>query len=208
MRYGQAEKMEIIKLVEQSTLPVKTTLRQLDINRSSFYNWYRDYVEDGYDGLADKKPTPRRFWNKIPEVVKKQVVDIALEYPEKSPRELAWFIVDKFEYYISESSVYRTLKAYDLITSPAYIVLSAKDKFDQPTTRVNELWQTDFSYFKIIGWGWYYLSTVLDDYSRFILSWKLFSTMLSDDVEQTLDLALKRTGIDKGEGTKETTSAI
>jgi putative transposase len=71
--------------------------------------------------LADKKPTPRRFWNKIPEMVKKQGVDIALEYPEKSPRELAWFIVDKFEYYISESSVYRTLKAYDLITSPAIL---------------------------------------------------------------------------------------
>jgi putative transposase len=197
MRYGQAEKMEIIRLVEQSALPVKQSLQQLDINRSTFYNWYRCYAESGYDGLADMKPTPRKFWNKIPEAVKKQVIDIALEYPEKSPRELAWFIVDEYEYYISESSVYRTLKTYDLITSPAYIVLSARDKFEQPTTRVNELWQTDFSYFKVIDWGWYYLSTVLDDFSRYIIAWKLFATMSSDDVQKTLDMALERTGIDK-----------
>jgi putative transposase len=197
MRYGQAEKMEIIKLVEQSALPVKTTLRQLDINRSSFYNWYRDYVENGYDGLVDKKPTPKRFWNKIPETVKDQVIDIALKYPEKSPRQLAWFIVDQYEYYISESSVYRTLKAYDLITSPHYIVMSAKDKFEQPTKRIHQLWQTDFSYFKITGWGWYYLCTIMDDYSRYILSWQLFPTMSSTDVKETLDLALEKTSLDK-----------
>jgi putative transposase len=73
----------------------------------------------------------------------------------------------------------------------------AKDKFEHHTKRVHELWQTDFSYFKITGWGWYYLSTVLDDFSRFIISWKLFTTMSSDDVEQTLDIALEPTGIDK-----------
>jgi len=73
--------------------------------------------------------------------VKEQVVQIALEQPEKSPRELAAHIVDTQEYFISESSVYRILKAYDLITSPAYIVLSARDTFTNPTRRVNELWQ-------------------------------------------------------------------
>ena len=73
---------------------------------------------------------------------------------------------------ISESSVYRILKSYDLITSPAYIVISAADHFKHPTKQVHELWQTDFSYFKIVGWGWYYLSTVMDDYSRYILAWR------------------------------------
>jgi transposase InsO family protein/transposase-like protein len=197
MRHSQAEKMEIIRMVEQSGLSVKATLKELGINRSTFYGWYRRYVTDGYDGLVDKKPIPKKFWNKIPEHEKEQIVDIALEYPEKSPRQLAWFITDTQGYFISESSVYRILKSYDLITSPAYIVLSAKDKFDHPTGRVNELWQTDFSYFRIIAWGWYYLSTVLDDYSRYIIAWNLSPTMSATDVQATLDVALEKTGIEQ-----------
>jgi len=197
MRYSQAEKMETIRLVEDSGLSIKRTLEELDINRSTFYEWYRRFSEDGYDGLADRKPNPKRFWNKIPDNVKEQVVDIALEHPEKSPRELAWFITDTQEYYISESSVYRILKAYDLITSPAYIVISARNKFTNPTKHVNELWQTDFTYLKVIGWGWYYLSTVMDDFSRYIIAWKLFATMSASDVKETLDMAVKKTGVNK-----------
>jgi len=196
MRYSQAEKMEIIRTVEQSELSVRKTLEELDINRGTFYEWYRRYREHGYDGLANRKSSSKKFWNRIPDQVKQQVVDIALECPEKSPRELAWHITDTQEYFISESTIYRTLKAYDLITSPAYILLKASDKFKNPTTMVNELWQTDFTYFKIVGWGWYYLSTVMDDYSRYIISWKLFSSMTADDVKQTLDLAIEKTGVD------------
>lgn len=195
MRHSQSEKMEIIHLVERSELPVKQTLAELDVSRSTFYRWYRRYLEDGFDGLADRKSAPRQFWNKIPGPVKERVVEIALEKPELSPRELAWSFTDKQGYFISESSVYRILKSYDLITSPAYIVISAKDKFDHPTERVNELWQTDFSYFKIRGWGWYYLSTVLDDYSRFIIAWRLCSTMTARDVQDTLDMAVAKTQI-------------
>ena len=126
MRYSQAEKMEIIRLVEESTLSANRTLMELNINRSTFYNWYRRYLEDGYDGLGSRQRCQKQFWNKIPANIKQQVVDIALEHPEKSPRELAWYIVDTQKYYISESSVYRILKSYDLITSPAYIVISAR----------------------------------------------------------------------------------
>ena len=197
MRYSQSEKMGIIRLVEASGLSVQKTLRELGVSRSTFYDWYRRYLEYGYEGLSNRKPMARKFWNKIPENVKDQVVDFALKYPEKSPRELAWYITDNEGYYISESSVYRILKACDLITSPAYILISAKDKFEHPTRRVNELWQTDFSYFKIIGWGWYYLSTVMDDYSRFIIAWKLFSSMSATDVQETLDMALERTGVEQ-----------
>jgi len=197
MRYTQAEKMEIIRTVENSEFSVRKTLEELDINRGTFYEWYRRYREHGYDGLANRKSSPKKFWNRIPDQVKQQVVETALEHPEKSPRELAWHITDTQEYFISESSVYRTLKAYDLITSPAYVLIRASDKFKNPTTRVNELWQTDFTYFKVVGWGWYYLSTIMDDYSRYIISWKLFSSMTADDVKQTLDLAVEKTGVDK-----------
>jgi transposase InsO family protein len=131
----------------------------------------------------------------LPESVKEQCLEIALQHPDKSPRELAWHITDEHHYFISESSVYRILRHYDLITSPAYILLSASDSFHTPTRRINELWQTDFTYFKVIGWGWYYLSTVLDDYSRFIISWKLTTSMDASDVKETLDQAIDGTGV-------------
>jgi len=197
MRYSQSEKMEIIRLVENSEISAKRTLMELGINRSTFYNWYQRYLESGYDGLSTRSSSSKRFWNKIPDFVKDQVVDIALEEPDKSPRELAYHITDKYQYFISESSVYRILKSYDLITSPAFILMSAGDKFKNPTKRVNELWQTDFTYFRIIGWGWYYLSSVLDDYSRYIISWKLTESMTAEDVKDTLDLAIEKTGIDE-----------
>jgi putative transposase len=98
---------------------------------------------------------------KVPESVEEQCLEIALQYPEKSPRELASYITDEQAYFIFESSVSHLLKSYNLITSPAYILLSAGDSFHTPTNRINELWQTDFIYFKVIGWGWYYLSTAL-----------------------------------------------
>ena len=104
---------------------------------------------------------------------------------------------DEQAYFVSESSVNRLLKAQDLITSPAYILMSVSDKFQKPSTRVNELWQTDFTYFKIVGWGWYYLSTILDDYSRFIVSWRLCTDMRASDVSDTLDEALAFTGLEQ-----------
>ncbi len=194
MRHSAAEKMEIIRLVEGSNLSVKRTLAELDVSRSSFYRWYRAYVEQGYDGLAPKKSQRRRFWNRIPDPERDRVLELALEKPELSPRELAWHITDTEGWFISESSVYRILKAYDLITSPAYIVMSAADEFRHKTRRINELWQTDFTYLKVIHWGWYYLSTVLDDYSRYIIAWMLATSMSAKDVKETLDLAVEKTG--------------
>ena len=125
------------------------------------------------------------------------MVDIALNQPELTPRELAWHITDTREYFISESSVYRILKAHDLITSPQFMVTSASDAFQNPTRQVHELWQTDFTYFRVVGWGWYFLSTVLDDYSRYIISWRLTTTMMASDVTDTLKDALQVTGLSK-----------
>ncbi|MGW8180830.1 MAG: IS3 family transposase [bacterium] len=197
MRYSQSEKKEIIRLVEESDLSVKQTLEELDVPKSTFYRWYRRYNEYGYDGLTSRPPNANRFWNRIPDHEKDKVVEVALDYPELSPRELAWKITDSEGTFISESSVYRILKSYDLVTSPSYIVMVATDEFRNKTRRVHELWQTDFTYLKVIGWGWYYLSTILDDYSRYIIAWKLFTTMSSDDVIRTLDLAVDATGINQ-----------
>ncbi len=98
---------------------------------------------------------------------------------------------------MSQSSVYRILKEADLITNPAYVLMSASKAFQHPTTRVHEMWQTDFTYFRIVHWGWYYLSTVLDDFSRYIIAWKLSPTMGATDVTETLDEAIAITGVDQ-----------
>ena len=98
---------------------------------------------------------------------------------------------------MSEASVYRLLKDHDLITSPAFILMKAADRFANPTTAPNQLWQTDFTYLKVIGWGWFYLSTVLDDFSRYILAWKLCTTMSATDVSDTLQVALQGSGLNQ-----------
>ena len=197
MRYSASEKYEIIRLVEESSLPIRQTLRQLDIGKSSFYNWLKRYQDDGIDGLEDKKPSTVSAWNKVPREHRDAVIELALDKTELSPREIAVSYIDQQHYFVSESTVYRILKAEDLITSPAYILMQANDQFQNPTTRVNEMWQTDFTYFKIIGWGWYYLSSILDDYSRYIIAWRLCSSMAATDVQDTLDDALTFTGLDQ-----------
>jgi putative transposase len=196
MRYPASEKAEIIALVEQSHLPAKRTLDKLGIPRATFYRWYDRYREGGVEALADHRSRPDRVWNRIPDDVRGQIVDLALELPELSPRELAVRFTDERKYFVSEASVYRLLKAHDLITSPAYVVIKAADEFKDKTTAINQLWQTDFTYLKITGWGWYYLSTVLDDFSRYIVAWRLGPTMCASDVTATLDQALAASGLD------------
>jgi putative transposase len=197
MRYPASEKLEIIRLVEQSHLPVRRTLEMLSIPRATFYRWYDLYQTGGPEALSDRSPCPSRIWNRIPDEVRSQIIELALEEPELSPRELAVRFTDERRYFVSEASVYRLLKAHDLITSPAYIVIKAADEFRDKTTAPNQLWQTDFTYLKVTGWGWYYLSTVLDDFSRLIVAWKLCATMRASDVTETLDRALGACGLDQ-----------
>jgi putative transposase len=196
MRYPASEKLEIIRLVEQSHLPVKRTLAMLGSPRTTFYRWYDRYIALGQAGLEDRSSRPGRVWNRIPDPVRRQVVGLALDEPELSPRELAVRFTDMRRYFVSEASVYRLLKAHDLITSPAFAVISAADEFHEKTTRPNQLWQTDFTYLKVIGWGWFYLSTILDDYSRYIVAWRLCTTMRAGDVTATLEDALAVAGCD------------
>ena len=142
-------------------------------------------------------------------------MQLALDEPELSPRELAAHFTDTKSYFVSEASVYRLLKAHDLVPSPAFIVVKAADVFKDKTSAPNQLWQTDFTYLKVIGWaepakdpamrsivgwqaeGWFYLSTILDDFSRFIVAWKLCATMKAKDVAETLNLALQASGLNQ-----------
>ena len=164
MRYPASEKLEIIRLVEQSRLSARRTLQKLGIPRSTFNRWYDRFLTGGIDALVDQRPRPNRVWNRIPEETRDQIIELALNEPELSPPELAVTFTD-----------------------------TKGDK----TTAPNQLWQTDFTYFKITGWGWYYLSTVLDDFSRFIIAWRLCTTMSARDVSDTLDDALRFTRLDQ-----------
>ncbi len=199
MRYPASEKLEIIRLVERSYLSAKQTLGMLGVPRTTFYRWYERYRLGGQDALQDKAPQPARVWNRIPNEIRERLITLALDRPELSPRELAVTFADTEGYFVSESSVYRLLKAHDLITSPAFIVMKAASEFQDKTTAINQLWQTDFTYLKIIGWGWMYLSTILDDFSRYVIAWKLCTTMTSRDVTETLELALQASGCEQAD---------
>ena len=86
MRSPPSEKLEIIRLIEQSRLPVRRTLEHLGLPRSTFYRWYDQYQTGGPETLADRPPRPGRVWNRIPDDIRAQIIDLALEEAELSPR--------------------------------------------------------------------------------------------------------------------------
>jgi transposase-like protein len=145
MRYPAAEKLEIIRMVEASHLPVKKTLEKIGVSRAAFYRWYDLYRRFGESGLEDRRSGPSRVWNRISDEVRRDLVEMALQRPVLSPRELAVTFTDERSYFVCEASVYRLLKAHDLITSPAFTVIRASDEFKDKTTAPNQLWQTDFT---------------------------------------------------------------
>ena len=143
MRYPASEKLEIIRIVEQSHLPARKTLDRLGIPRRTFYRWYDHYLVGGPEALEDRSSAPSRVWNRLPGEIHDQIIELALDQSELSPRELAVRFTDERRYFVSEATVYRLLKAHDLITSPAYVVIKAADRFHTQTTRVNEMWHAD-----------------------------------------------------------------
>eukprot|EP01037_Dinobryon_pediforme_P021051 gene21051-21818_t len=109
MRYAASDKLEIIRIVEQSHLPAKRTLDQIGIGRRTFYRWYDRYLEGGPEALEDRPSAPNRVWNRIAPEVQDQIVEMALEQSELSPRELAVRFTDERQYFVSEATVYRLL---------------------------------------------------------------------------------------------------
>ena len=151
MGTSENEKLELIRLVERSHLSVGRTLATLGISRPTFYRWVARYQRLGASGLEDWCSGPHRVWNRIPESVRQQAIELALEQPELSSRELAVTFTDARGYFISEASVYRLLKAQDLMGTPAFRVMTAADEFKDKTTAPNPLWQTDFTYLKVVN---------------------------------------------------------
>jgi putative transposase len=145
---------------------VRRTLAQIGVSRPIFYRWYDLYLSGGPEALADRPSRPDRVWSRISDDIRAKIIELPLNQLELSPRELAVHFADTESYLVSEASWYRLLKAHNLITNPALIVMKAADEFHPKTTAPNQLWQTDFTYLKVIDWGWFYLSTIRDDVSR------------------------------------------
>jgi len=188
-----AEKAEVLTKVASSPLPKRKTLRELDIPKSTYYRWLR---RKDHQRLEDHAGSGKPTWNRLTFQEVHYVLSAAREMPELSCRQLAAWITDNQGFSVSESTVYRILRREGLVKSPE-MQLKAGKEYHRKTTGPHQMWATDASYFRVIGWGYYYLVTVLDDYSRFILAHKLQRDMTSDSFIEVVKEAVDRTGMDQ-----------
>ena len=195
IRYSAEEKESIILTIKRSELSIVQALKRLGIPRRTFYNWYKKYAIGGLNALRATHCRAPTTWNRIPDNIRQIVVELSLEHPELTPRELSVLLLEESQMFVSESSFYRILHERGLLERMEHDFIFAADEFHHKTKFANEMWQTDFTYFKVKGWGWYYLSTVIDDYSRYIIHWELCSSMTSDDVSRTIDKANEKAGV-------------
>jgi len=186
------EKRDILDLVTESGLPRRRALAQLGLPKSTYYRWLKRQIEGR---LQDKKSGSPIPWNKLNPEEEEKIVNQARASPELSPRQLALRIVDSGGIYISESSVYRILKREGLIKPAEIVGFKAGKEYHRKTKRPNELWATDCAHLKVVDWGWYYLVTVMDDYSRFILAWELKSDMAAGSLIDVVQKAVDITGM-------------
>lgn len=190
------EKLTLLYAVEESGFNVSTALKKLDVPRTTYYRWRSKHKRFGPSGLKDRKPIAYRKWNALSQDEIQKVLDCAYLYPEKSSRELSFFITDSEDFSVSESTVFRILKSKGLIKEKGITGFPAGKEYSVKPQRVNEQWQTDATYLHVKGWGWYYLISVLDDFSRKILAWELKPSMTAEDFIDVIDKACDKSNID------------
>jgi transposase InsO family protein len=188
------DKMKFIRLIEGSQLSISDALGSYDVPRSTYYRWKRRLKTIGIKGLEDNKPHRVKTWNQLLPWQVDKILEYATFYPELSCREICLYITDTEGFSVSESTVYRRLKERGLIREPNVKTFPASDEFRIQTTGINQLWQLDATYLKVDRWGWFYLISVLDDYSRKILAWQLRAEMDSGAFSDVVELACEFTG--------------
>ena len=179
------EKVAVLAQVETLTRCKRQALMALGIPKSSYYRWRQG---KSYSGNR------KRPWNRITPEEENKVLTIARESPELSSRQLSSWITDNEGFAVSESTVYRILRREGLVKRQE-TQLSAANEYHTKTTRPHQMWATDASYFRVVGWGYYYLVTVMDDYSRFILAWKLQKDMSANSLIEVVQEAVDAIGI-------------
>ena len=188
-----AGKEDLIWRVEVQRGHRSQVLNELRIPRSTYYKWRKGYRGDGLEGLTKRKPLARRAWNRLMVGERERVLEVARLHPELSPRLLAVKITDEEAFSVSESTVYRILRENNLICPRPLPEMPAQEQWKHKTTHPDELWQCDGTTLFIVGWGYYKLIPVEDDYSRKILAYDLepdeTALVLSDVVELGLENA-------------------
>ena len=179
------DKAMILAQVEEQSGGKRQALMTLGIPKSSYYRWRRGRIDSG---------NRRRPWNRITPEEEDKVLVVARESPELSSRQLSAWITDNEGFAVSESTVYRILRREGLVKRQETQLMAAKE-YHTKTNRPHQMWATDASYFRVVGWGYYYLVTVMDDYSRFILAWKLQKDMSANSLIEVAQDAVDATGM-------------
>ena len=187
------EKAALVALVRSSPLPRRQVLAQLGLPKPTYYRWLQR--RETPLSLEDKRPGARVPWNRLRPEDEQAVLALARASPELSPRELALRITDAGAFSISESTCYRLLKRAGLVKPAEVVGFAAAKEYQRKTSRPNEMWATDGAHLKVVGWGYYYLVTVLDDYSRFILAWRLQTDMTATSLIEVAQEAVDKTGL-------------
>lgn len=199
LRYARMtpeQKLEILRAVESSSLHAQEALLRLDVPSSTYYRWKANFEKHGREGLQNRSPFKGRTWNEILPHEEKRILEVADLYPERSSREISVHISDNDNFSVSESTVYRVLKRNGLIRSSEKKTFPAGPEYTVKTKRVNEMWQTDASHLIVKNWGWHYLISVLDDFSRKILAWLLQPSMDTDSFSEVIEMACEESGMD------------
>ena len=191
-RMSALKKATILASVATSPLAKRRMLRDLGVPKSTYYRWLR--LQQHHQDLEDRPGVSTPPWNRLRSQEERSILEAAREMPELSSRQLAAWTTDNLGFAVSESTVYRILRREGLVKSPE-MQLKASQEYHRKTTGPHQMWASDASYFKVIGWGYYYLVTVMDDYSRFILSWKLQLDMTTDSLIEVVQEAVDKTGM-------------
>jgi putative transposase len=179
------DKAAIVDSVETLARGKRQALSALGVSKSSYYRWRQGRL----DSRHGKRP-----WNRITPDEENKILATAVELTELSSRQVATWITDNAGFAISESAVYRILRREGLVKRQETQLMAAKE-YHTKTTRPHQMWATDASYFRVAGWGYYYLVTVMDDYTRFILAWKLQKDMSADSLIEVIQEAVDATGM-------------
>jgi len=203
-RMSAQERSNVITRVEETRWGKRKLLTQLQVPKSNYYRWRARALQGKQDsrwraralqGKQDSSTASTRIpWNKLSPPEEAAVLAAAREFPEWSSRQLATWITDHLRLSVGESTVYRLLKREGLVKPPEMQLLAGKE-YQRKTSGPHQMWATDASYFRVVGWGYYYMVTVMDDYSRSILAWKLQLDMTSDSLIQVVQLAIDATGM-------------
>jgi transposase InsO family protein len=194
-RLSDEQRAEILQLVAKSPLPVSQTLATLGIPRFTYYHW-RGPQRRRAAGTPPEEPPPRRCaWNRLRDWEVAKVLEYAHRDPDIASRELACKLTDEAGFSVSESTVYRILKRHNLLPTAPILLAAAANEYHRKTTCVNELWQTDLTYFHVVGWGWYFVGGVLDDYSRYLICHRVVRDMTGQTLTDLVQEAVEITGL-------------